>query len=209
MVKILITEFINQESLDDLNNTFEINFDEKLWEKKEELKEIIKDYDGLIVRNKTKVNKDILSSANNLKFIGRLGKRVLNRRVIPHLFRHSSATYYANKMNRQELCIRYGWSFTSDMPDTYISRAGINQREIMKSIKAKGMEKYKEENDNLQKQITELHLKVTSITNEKQSQDEKIEFVLKQIEEVQLLHNQMNEYIGLLKQHKQELKIEN
>ena len=39
MVKILITEFINQESLDDLNNTFEINFDEKLWEKKEELKE--------------------------------------------------------------------------------------------------------------------------------------------------------------------------
>jgi len=73
MIKILITEFINQESLDDLNNTFEINFDEKLWEKKEELKEIIKDYDGLIVRNKTKVNKDILSSANNLKFIGRLG----------------------------------------------------------------------------------------------------------------------------------------
>ena len=73
MVKILITEFINQESLDDLNNTFEINFDEKFWEKKEELKEIIKDYDGLIVRNKTKVNKDILSSANNLKFIGRLG----------------------------------------------------------------------------------------------------------------------------------------
>ena len=73
MVKILITEFINQESLDDLNNTFEINFDEKLWEKKEELKEIIKDYDGLIVRNKTKVNKDILSNADNLKFIGRLG----------------------------------------------------------------------------------------------------------------------------------------
>jgi len=38
MVKILITEFINQESLDDLNNTFEINFDEKLWEKKRRTK---------------------------------------------------------------------------------------------------------------------------------------------------------------------------
>ena len=72
-MKILITEFINQNSLDELNNTFEIKFDENLWEKKEELKEIIKDYDGLIVRNKTQVNKDILSNANNLKFIGRLG----------------------------------------------------------------------------------------------------------------------------------------
>ena len=72
-MKILITEFIDKNSLDDLNNNFEIKFDEKLWEKKEELLEIIKDYDGLIVRNKTQVNKNILSNAKNLKFIGRLG----------------------------------------------------------------------------------------------------------------------------------------
>ena len=72
-MKILITEFINKNSLDELNNTFEIKFDEKLCEKREELKEIIKDYDGLIVRNKTQVTKDILSNANKLKFIGRLG----------------------------------------------------------------------------------------------------------------------------------------
>ncbi len=72
-MKILITEFINKNSLDDLNNNFEIKFDEKLWEKEEKLLEIIKDYDGLIVRNKTQVNKNILSNAKNLKFIGRLG----------------------------------------------------------------------------------------------------------------------------------------
>ena len=72
-MKILITEFINKSSLDDLNNNFEIKFDEKLWEKEEQLLEIIKDYDGLIVRNKTQVNKNILSNAKNLKFIGRLG----------------------------------------------------------------------------------------------------------------------------------------
>ena len=35
MTKILITEFINQDSLNDLNNIFEIKFDEKLWEKNE------------------------------------------------------------------------------------------------------------------------------------------------------------------------------
>ena len=72
-MKILITEFINKNSLDDLNNNFEIKFDEKLWEKEEELLEIVKDYDGLIVRNKTQVNKNILSNAKNLKFVGRLG----------------------------------------------------------------------------------------------------------------------------------------
>jgi len=73
MTKILITEFINQDSLNDLNNIFETKFNEKLWEKNEELTEIIKDYDGLIVRNKTQVSEHILSNAKNLKFIGRLG----------------------------------------------------------------------------------------------------------------------------------------
>jgi hypothetical protein len=43
----------------------------------------------------------------------RLGRRVLNRSIHYHLFRHSSATYYADKMNRQQLCIRYSWAFSS------------------------------------------------------------------------------------------------
>ncbi len=72
-MKILITEFMDSNSIDDLKNNFEITFDEILWKNTKKLKEIIKDYDGLIVRNKTQVNKDILSNANNLKFIGRLG----------------------------------------------------------------------------------------------------------------------------------------
>jgi integrase len=54
-------------------------------------------------------------------FLSRLGKKILNKDIYPHLFRHSSATYYATKLNRQELCYRYGWTFSSDMPDIYIS----------------------------------------------------------------------------------------
>jgi D-3-phosphoglycerate dehydrogenase len=73
MTKILITEFINQESLDNLNKKFDVKYDEKLWENSKKLEEIIKDYDGLIVRNKTMVNLNILENANSLKFIGRLG----------------------------------------------------------------------------------------------------------------------------------------
>lgn len=73
MTKILITEFINQESLDNLNKKFDVKYDEKLWENSKKLEELIKNYDGLIVRNKTMVNLNILENANSLKFIGRLG----------------------------------------------------------------------------------------------------------------------------------------
>lgn len=64
------------------------------------------------------------------KFIQRLGQRVLGRNIYYHLFRHSSATYYATKLNRQELCYRYGWKFSSNMPDIYISRAGMETRQL-------------------------------------------------------------------------------
>jgi predicted nucleic acid-binding Zn-ribbon protein len=44
--------------------------------------------------------------------------------------RHSSATFYAIKLNRQELCYRYGWRFSSDMPDVFISRAGMVSEQL-------------------------------------------------------------------------------
>ncbi len=73
MTKILITEFITQDSLENLNKKFDVRHDEKLCENEKEIIKIIKDYDGLIVRNKTQVNSDILKNALKLKFIGRLG----------------------------------------------------------------------------------------------------------------------------------------
>ena len=71
--KILITEFINQNSFEHLNKKFDVRYDEKLFENENEITRIIKDYDGLIVRNKTQVNLSILKNALKLKFIGRLG----------------------------------------------------------------------------------------------------------------------------------------
>ena len=73
MTKILITEFINQNSLDNLKKKFEVLYDQKFCENKIELEKTIKDYDALIVRNKTQVNSEVLKNASNLKFIGRLG----------------------------------------------------------------------------------------------------------------------------------------
>ena len=73
-------------------------------------------------------------------FLNRLGKKVLGRSIHFHLFRHSSATYFANKMNRQQLCIRYGWAFSSRMPDVYISRAGVDTEELDQKFKATEIE---------------------------------------------------------------------
>ena len=73
MTKILITEFINQSSLENLNKKFDVKYDEKLCENEKQLITMIKDYEGLIVRNKTQVNSNILKNALKLKFIGRLG----------------------------------------------------------------------------------------------------------------------------------------
>lgn len=64
------------------------------------------------------------------RWLYRLGQEVLGRAIRYHLFRHSSATFYASKLNRQELCYRYGWAFSSDMPDIYISRAGMVSKEL-------------------------------------------------------------------------------
>ena len=73
MAKILITEFINQSSLENLNKKFDVKYDEKLCENEKQLITMIKDYEGLIVRNKTQINSNILKNALKLKFIGRLG----------------------------------------------------------------------------------------------------------------------------------------
>ena len=64
------------------------------------------------------------------RWLDRFGKKLLGRSVHYHLFRHSSATFYASKMNRQELCYRYGWKFSSPCPDIYISRIGAQNKEL-------------------------------------------------------------------------------
>jgi len=73
-------------------------------------------------------------------FLMRLGKRVLNKSIHFHLFRHSSATYYASKLNRQEVCYRYGWKFSSNMPDIYISRAGMESKDLDEKFQATEIE---------------------------------------------------------------------
>ena len=67
-----------------------------------------------------------LSDSEVRHIINRLGRRALNKRVYPHLLRHSSATYWCQKLPYFVLCKRFGWTMTSKMPQKYIDREGIN-----------------------------------------------------------------------------------
>lgn len=73
MFKILVSDSLSEEGLKILKSVKEFQVDIKTELKPEELKTIIKDYDALLVRSATKVNKDIIAAASNLKVIGRAG----------------------------------------------------------------------------------------------------------------------------------------
>ncbi len=72
-MKILVSDQLAQEGLAVLKEVKEFTVDVKTELKPDELKEIIKGYDALIVRSATKVTKDIINAAEKLKVIGRAG----------------------------------------------------------------------------------------------------------------------------------------
>jgi len=72
-MKILITEFMETKSVELLKKKFDVTFDQELSKNHDKLKLLINNFDVLIVRNKTQVNKEILENTSRLKFIGRLG----------------------------------------------------------------------------------------------------------------------------------------
>ena len=72
-MKILITEFMEAKSVEMLKTNFDVTVDQNLSLNTNELKKIINNFDAIIVRNKTQVNKEVLENTSNLKFVGRLG----------------------------------------------------------------------------------------------------------------------------------------
>jgi integrase len=64
------------------------------------------------------------------RWLKEFGNQILGRNLYYHLFRHSSATYYANHLDRHEICYRYGWKYRSPMPDRYINREGAQNKKL-------------------------------------------------------------------------------
>jgi integrase len=94
-----------------------------------------------------------LTYAAIAKYLKRIGKEVLKKNLYPHLFRHSSATYYCNKLNQYQLCYRYGWSMSSKQPQRYIDREGIHEEETVKRYSEDEIENLKRENKKLKEEV--------------------------------------------------------
>ena len=77
MPKVLISDAMSNvaQKIFEKNN---ISFDVKTGLSEEEIIKIIPDYDGMVVRSATKVTKNIMDAAKNLKVIGRAGAGVDN-----------------------------------------------------------------------------------------------------------------------------------
>lgn len=73
MYKILVSDALSEEGLRVLKQEKEFQVDVNTKLTPDELKKVIKDYDALLVRSSTKVNKEIIDAAVKLKIIGRAG----------------------------------------------------------------------------------------------------------------------------------------
>ena len=73
MPDIVISEFMDQAAVDGMAADHDVHYDPNLVDNIPELKKLLADARALTVRNRTKVNSDLLDAAPNLKVVGRLG----------------------------------------------------------------------------------------------------------------------------------------
>lgn len=73
MPDIVITEFMDAAPVEKLKAKYDVHWDDTLVDRPDEIKSLIKDARALIVRNRTKVNEDILAAGPKLEVVGRLG----------------------------------------------------------------------------------------------------------------------------------------
>jgi len=78
MMKVLVSDSLGQGGMAVLRREKNLQVDEKVGLKPEELKKIIGDYDAILVRSATKVTKEIIEAGTKLRVIGRAGVGVDN-----------------------------------------------------------------------------------------------------------------------------------
>jgi D-3-phosphoglycerate dehydrogenase len=73
MYRILITDDLSPQAVEQLEAAEDVSYDVVLRPSQEKLKEIIPEYDGLIVRSSGQVDAEILGATTRLKVVGRAG----------------------------------------------------------------------------------------------------------------------------------------
>ena len=73
MADVLISEFMDRPTAEDLITEYDVHWDPELWGKRDELLGQAADIRAIIVRNATQVNEELLEAAPNLKVVARMG----------------------------------------------------------------------------------------------------------------------------------------
>jgi (S)-sulfolactate dehydrogenase len=73
MREILITEFMDADAVASLARRFAVRYEPQLVAERERLLGALSDASALIVRNRTRVDSDLLAAASSLRVVGRLG----------------------------------------------------------------------------------------------------------------------------------------
>ena len=123
MKRVLISDKMSEKAIEVFKRFPEVQVDYKTGLKPEELKAIIKDYDGLAIRSSTKVTAEIIEAAANLKVIGRAGIGVDNV-DIPAASKRGIIvmnTPYGNTTTTAEHAISMMLSLARDIPQATAS----------------------------------------------------------------------------------------
>jgi (S)-sulfolactate dehydrogenase len=72
-MKVVITEFMDEAAVESLRARFAVVYDPALVDRRAELLEHLNDAPALIVRNRTRVDTELLGDAKQLRIVGRLG----------------------------------------------------------------------------------------------------------------------------------------
>lgn len=73
MPQLVITEYMDDAAVAELQQSFDLVYDPQLVDDRPRLIALLKEAEGLVVRNRTQVTAELLDAGPNLKVIGRLG----------------------------------------------------------------------------------------------------------------------------------------
>lgn len=128
--------------------------------------EILRQYIDSI-KDKTNSETPLFSVTYNglRKQISESSLKILDKRITAHGLRHSSCTYYADKLTPYQLCYRYGWTMSSNMPDRYIDRQGLIDKEANSQVRKEEESTLQETNRKMQEELHLLRQQVAEIMN--------------------------------------------
>lgn len=102
------------------------------------------------------------------------GKKAHNINITVHMIRHTSATFWAPKLNRTVFCKRFGWSYASQSPDRYIDFSKMEEQQVVEIVTTDKYTDLKEELENQKAVNTNLADQLKAMQEQLNKRDESL-----------------------------------